>query len=273
MKQFVFPTRTNSKSEWKRLLDNEEGYPVEKIVDAFVGQIVSDMNRTDFTYYPISDIGIVAPRAKSAIHGDLGARIAADLYKAHGLAYPVCVQRLKRLYVDQARTMHAEKNARLLARMPGSDEKWKEMQETPISDFVKNPVAMPVTIAKPETFAPLLACLTDDVAVQEDTQFALGHIDAMGRLDLCKQGVGEPSIVQIMAALKDNTHVHHFLLGNNVVDTVGCAAIAQTIHENHRIETYYLAGNRISETGVAVIADALRDDDVVKHLWLKRNRS
>ena len=262
------PTRKNSKSEWKRLLDAGDA---DKIVDAFVRQIATEMQRKDYTYHPVSDIGIVAPRCSSKPHGAIAARIAKDLHALHGLKYTTCLAHLKALYLKQTEEQFEKRRRGAVALAPQSDLLWRALLERPVSEVVAHPVAMPVTIAPTEKFAPLIACLANNTAVQTDTPFPLGHIDGAGRLDLCKQGVGEQSIAAIMAPLKDNTHVRHFLLGNNIVDAPGCNAIAETIRTNHRIETYYLAGNRIDAAGMGVIAAALADDTAVKHLWLKRN--
>jgi len=94
-----------------------------------------------------------------------------------------------------------------------------------------------------------------------------------GRMDLCKQVVGEPWIADLMKSLVNNQHIKHFLLGNNIIDLAGAKAIADFITHPHQsqIETWYLAGNRIDADGIELISKALQTDPHCKALWLKRN--
>ncbi|KAF3761383.1 RNI-like protein [Cryphonectria parasitica EP155] len=103
-------------------------------------------------------------------------------------------------------------------------------------------------------------------------EFKRGVIYEDGRLDLCKMVVGPDHIDALMDALESNTHIRHFLLGNNVITNHGARRIAQFARDHpHRMQTWYLAGNHIKPAGFHALASALRGSDVLGSLWLKRN--
>jgi Ran GTPase-activating protein (RanGAP) involved in mRNA processing and transport len=160
---------------------------------------------------------------------------------------------------------------------------WTTVQNPlPIHDLVRRPVAMPVDIPTTNAvFAGIFADLSSDKSESSDAE--RGKIFADGRLDMCKQVVGPPFIGELMTALRGNTHVRHFLLGNNVAGTPGVNAISEYIRWSASagaaaaltvstpLHTWYLAGNEIDGAGMSVLTDAMLTNSEVRYVWLKRN--
>ncbi len=144
----------------------------------------------------------------------------------------------------------------------------------PISDEVVNPKAMPVNVAPLKELQPFFNHMKQNIpAGIKELEFTRGvHYDD-GRIDLCKQVVGSSWICNLMDSIKNNPHVDHFLLGNNIIDIVGANAIGKFISSEHvpKIKTWYIAGNRITTDGIQIICEALEHDTDAEALWLKRN--
>jgi len=156
---------------------------------------------------------------------------------------------------------------------------------------VTTPIRCPIItdpaagLAPPADFDPLLARLhqagpdrvngeagADDHPEQNAAEvFPRGTVQADGRLDLCKQGVGPVQAGLITAAAAHSPLVRHLLLGTNGLGTDGSRAVADALEPGHGIETLYLGCNLIGPAGVDALADRLAGDDTVKALWLKRN--
>ncbi|KAL7928757.1 hypothetical protein V8C35DRAFT_317226 [Trichoderma chlorosporum] len=104
-------------------------------------------------------------------------------------------------------------------------------------------------------------------------EFRKGVVYEDGRMDLCKMVVGPDHIGRLMDSLRTNTHVRHFLLGNNIIGPAGVQAISRFITEfPERMETWYLAGNCIQGgESFKALVDALVKSPVVSNVWLKRN--
>ncbi|KAJ1325794.1 NLR family CARD domain-containing 5 [Microdochium nivale] len=103
-------------------------------------------------------------------------------------------------------------------------------------------------------------------------EFRRGVLYEDARLDLCKQVVGPDHIGALMQALRTNTFVRHFLLGNNIIGPVGARAISDFIHDfPDRMDTWYLAGNCVDGAGFKVLVDAMVKSKSVTNIWLKRN--
>lgn len=142
----------------------------------------------------------------------------------------------------------------------------------PIHELVLRPVAMPVEIPGAAVFKDIFADLASDAT--SSTMAERGKIFEDGRLDMCKQVVGPPHISTLMRSLRGNTHIEHFLLGNNVSGTAGVDAISEYIRTkpaHSHIKTWYLAGNEIDGAGMSKLVDAMLRDTDMKYLWLKRN--
>lgn len=103
-------------------------------------------------------------------------------------------------------------------------------------------------------------------------EFKRGIIYEDGRLDLCKMVVGPDHIDELMDSLKNNTHILHFLLGNNIITNHGARRIARFVRDHpDRMRTWYLAGNHIKPPGFCELARALEGSPILEQLWLKRN--
>ncbi|GAQ84483.1 hypothetical protein KFL_001910020 [Klebsormidium nitens] len=148
-----------------------------------------------------------------------------------------------------------------------------------VSRAVREPRAMPVALTDAAEFRPFFDFLKADQVPWSNTnpdpgarvEFPRGIFYSDGRMDLCKQVVGPGSIGPLMDCLRHNSHIRHFLLGNNVIGPAGARAISEFIAQNESVITWYLAGNCIDVNGVARLAAALAENDVVEALWLKRN--
>lgn len=155
---------------------------------------------------------------------------------------------------------------------------YQEAKSAGLSQQILHPEAMPVEVSKREellAFFNRLRNHTPAAPVKQDIngqyeEFDRGAYYTDGRIDLCKQVVGPDHIQELMDSFKDNPNIKHFLLGNNIIGTVGAEAIAKAIPVC-QIETWYIAGNSIDSSGAAAIAAALAHDTYCKQLWLKRN--
>lgn len=150
------------------------------------------------------------------------------------------------------------------------------------SDVVLHPQAMPIDIAPPQEFDPLLEFMSVQHApIESPVRFPKACLFPDGRLDLCKQGLGAANITRICEAAKSSPLVKHFLLGNNIVckddasllRKAGVKALSSLIANSSagNIETYYLAGNDISGENMEDLCNALLSNNQVKEVWLKRN--
>ncbi len=75
-----------------------------------------------------------------------------------------------------------------------------------------------------------------------------------------------------MGSLLANTHVKHFLLGNNIIGPSGALHIANFIStQPAKVETWYLAGNCIDAPSFEILVDSLIQSPSVTNVWLKRN--
>lgn len=170
---------------------------------------------------------------------------------------------------------------RILAQGP-----WDQATQ-PLSITGAPSLPMPVEISDKASLEPFFAHLRGDgdhsptpIARSdkepshnvEILEFQKGVLYSDGRLDLCKMATGPRSIRDLMAALRTNTFVRHFLLGNNVIGPVGAKEIAAYItYRPDQIETWYLAGNCIDTDSCSLLVEAMIKSRVITNVWLKRN--
>jgi NLR family CARD domain-containing protein 3 len=84
--------------------------------------------------------------------------------------------------------------------------------------------------------------------------------------------VGPQHITTLLAALRTNTFVKHFLLGNNLIGPRGARALADFIKDHpNKIETWYLAGCCIDAPSFRLFVDQIINSSVCHSIWLKRN--
>ena len=160
------------------------------------------------------------------------------------------------------------------ARKFGKRQIFESLLDEPICDLILNPVPMPVEVAPLDELTPFFSHLKQGkAAAKECVEFPRGAYYSDGRIDMCKQVVGRDWIGELVDSVKDNPHVEHFLLGNNIVGDRGASKIAALIESKSRaaIKTYYLAGNCFTAKGAAKLGNALRQNCEVESLWLKRN--
>lgn len=160
---------------------------------------------------------------------------------------------------------------------------WCLLKKKEIAVPVGRPTAMSVEISPLEELQPFFNHLANDGSIRNNQvignnnylKFERGVVYPDGRMDLCKQVVGDKWIGNLMEALKTNTQIEHFLLGNNVTKLEGGKAIGEYLVSQHpnKIKTWYLAGSEFNSKALEYIVNGFltsRDNDV-KALWLKRN--
>lgn len=233
----------------------------------------------------VSDVIYYLPSVKSK-HSALGRDVAKICYgdqtdtdvacyaKFHALTKPL------RKYVTD-RVIAATEERRLAAKSANgsvccvrkkADD--KEVKDE-ISDAIVNPVPMPVEIAPRDYLTPFFTHLRRNEPWTGDKEFFRGALFEDGRMDLCKQVVGPTHIEELCASVSGNSHIKHFLLGNNIAfdrHPERAKAMAELMRDNSlQIETWYLAGNCINPEAILVLCEALMGNTVAKALWLKRN--
>lgn len=214
------------------------------------------------------------------------------------IQYEVLRKQAVASYRDVAAAKRAEEQLRQMNRPERLNQPWD-----PAQDPVELPKAtpMPVEIGQKSDFTDCFAFLKSDdggrveallnmpdsssilpslgaIIGEEPTynsrllEFKRGVVYEDGRLDLCKMVVGPDHIDELMDSLDLNTHIRHFLLGNNVITNHGARRIAEFIRDHpERMKTWYLAGNHIKPAGFCELAQALEGSEVLEQLWLKRN--
>lgn len=131
-----------------------------------------------------------------------------------------------------------------------------------------------LNVPDPSTLLPSLGAIIGKEPIYNTQllEFKRGVVYEDGRLDLCKMVVGPDHIDELMDSLDVNTHIRHFLLGNNVITNHGARRIAKFVRKHpDRMKTWYLAGNHIKPAGFFELAQALEGSEVLEQLWLKRN--
>lgn len=204
------------------------------------------------------------------MYGDVTCDDLACLAKFHALTKPL------RKRVTDFVIADAERQ-RLESKLGGGSccVRAKHRQSDELSDAIINPVPMPVEVAPREFLLPFFTYLRSDLPWTGDKEFFRGALFGDGRMDLCKQVVGPTHIEELCASVAGNSHIRHFLLGNNVAfdkHPERAAAMARVMADNTvAIETWYLAGNCIDPEAVETLSAALEHNTVAKALWLKRN--
>jgi Ran GTPase-activating protein (RanGAP) involved in mRNA processing and transport len=190
---------------------------------------------------------------------------------------------LARYYTARELARHEAFQEQIRARV--AHPSWCSLKNRPPGVLITRPQAMPVTEANPTDLEPIFSHIAadgpacpntyDTVGKEMCMKFTRGSLYEDGRMDLCKQVVGPTSIGNLMHALRSNSHISHFLLGNNIIGSTGAQAIAAFIndHTAPRMQTWYLAGNELDAEGIRLICDALiaSNDTACNQLWLKRN--
>lgn len=278
-------------NEWKvlsnTLLDNNDIDNVNAVVIKFSNQIKNDLENLKNTV-DVSECGFNSPRLGSSLDKKykIAHLIAYSLFtfnetknfddeKVHAyIRYQKILSKLSRAFIEQKEKEETLSNQFKEVRKTYQRKYFCELKKKPLNDLIINPVAMPVEIAPIEELEPFFVHLANNIKVDiPELEFIRGVQYDDGRMDLCKQVVGPPHIEKLMESLKNNVHITHFLLGNNIIGIEGAKAIAKFLQEQNKpkIKTWYLAGNQIDSYGIQLIANALKYDIVCEALWLKRN--
>jgi Ran GTPase-activating protein (RanGAP) involved in mRNA processing and transport len=281
--KITYPT-----NQWEDLLHKLESgdADLDTVVKKFTDQLRLDekASRED---KPVTDCGLSAPRR--GLHIDklteIGKYIAFALYPPKDksrdnrimsyVLYSQTISILRRKFIKQTED-EFNKNKKIKAQLKVDyiQKNFCTLKDKLPQCMITHPTAMPVDVAPIEELEDFFNHMKKNISTDKEfLEFTRGAHYSDGRIDLCKQVVGEPWIQQLMDSIKDNNYVQHFLLGNNIIDYTGAQAIANFISSEHvpEIETWYIAGNRIDEKGIELIANTLKTDTDAKSLWLKRN--
>lgn len=277
----------------------ESEFDADDFVNYFSELLIADKSALD-KGGDVSDAGMFAPRAGglNVVKKDLAKRIAFNVCPPHyntdesriksRITFQHLLAKLRNKYIAQLsndNAFYTPKENFKKARYNEHGGLWCTLKQSKqLSTSVLEPTAMPVEISSYEELEPFIKFLSDDcknptifegarIDGEMCHQFKRGTMFDDGRMDLCKQVVGPTWIERLMEALKSNTHVEHFLLGNNIINETGANAIKRFLLEDHspKIKTWYLAGNDINAKGISDIVDGLQHDSYVTQLWLKRN--
>ncbi len=279
----------NKTNEWKTLIENiTDDSSLQEAVNKFCDQLLKD-DENFSKEQPVSNCGYNAPRMSSSMDKKwkIGHLIAFKLFPPDltkkdeeaqriwsYIRYQRLITRLSKTFVEQVEREETLKSQFREVRQTQQRKYFCELKNRPLSNFITEPTPMPVEVSPLEELLPFFEHLSSNCEVViPQMEFIRGVQYNDGRMDLCKQVVGPPHIGRLMESLKNNTHVDHFLLGNNIIGINGAKAIAQFLTGEHKpqIKTWYIAGNEINAEGIAMIADALKNDKVCEALWLKRN--
>ncbi|MDJ0516543.1 MAG: hypothetical protein QNJ74_09905 [Trichodesmium sp. MO_231.B1] len=263
------------------MIDNTRDLNIQTIIN----QIHEDEKRLS-EGEKVSDIALKIPQIDSGEdkRSGLGHKLARQLFPAKDedrigsyIAYGRLLARLRRAYKSQIAEANA-KNSQVdpyrQARMFGSRHIFEQLLSAPLSDSILNPQPMPVEVPPYQELEPFFTHMKKGKPADRPCQeFTRGAYYNDGRIDMCKQVVGDLYIGNLVESIRENPYVEHFLLGNNIVGDEGASKIASLASHGYtpRIKTYYLAGNCLTEKGAAELADALVGDRHAESLWLKRN--
>lgn len=137
---------------------------------------------------------------------------------------------------------------------------------------VLNPEAMPITPSDTKMFKPFFEYMKLDDIPETPKSFIKGTFFPDQRMDLCKQGLSNDSMIELCNIVKTSDKVDHFLLGNNKVlsDKDVMNEFCEMV-KNTKIKTLYLAGNDINAVSNQILSKSLYNNKYVEALWLKRN--
>lgn len=291
---------SNDVTEWNELIRRvtESRDCFDEVVSKFVKQILMDLAYAETEPHNVSRAAEAVPRQRTA-RNDAAHKIAYAISEQLSLAtigertaplsrvqlgkvWSNTIGRLRKILDKRDRDMELlalerarkKRGWKLRTLTNYYDIDWASLPNPwPVHELVSHPVAMPVDVPEsPAVFADIFRDLESN-AVESHTA-ERGKIFEDGRLDMCKQVVGPPHIGALMKSLRSNSHVEHFLLGNNVSGKRGTDAISDYIRTkpaHSHIKTWYLAGNEIDGHGMTNLADAMLTDPDVRYVWLKRN--
>jgi hypothetical protein len=174
--------------------------------------------------------------------------------------YTKIISKLSKAYVEQyTREFILNNKFKLFRLLEHNRKNWCSLKNKPLSKAITEPTAMDVEVASYEELEPFFKFLdSNSVPIDNNWEkepcmkFIKGALYQNKRLDLCKQVVGPNWIEILMNSLVNNTQIEHFLLGNNIIGTIGAKAIGNFLLNEHKpkIKTWYIAGNSINQEGI-----------------------
>jgi len=276
-------------NEWKTSLNtlNSDNASINNVVMKFTDQLKKDYINLK-NNERVSDCAYNAPRMGGSLDKKykISHYIAYDLFPVDEtkifevekvksyISYQKILSKLSRAFIEQLEKEETLNEQFKEVRKTYQRKYFCELKNKPINDKIINPTPMPVEVASIEELNPFFEHLANNIKVEDpELEFTRGVQYNDGRMDLCKQVVGDLHIRKLMESLKNNTQVTHFLLGNNIIGINGAKAIAEFLNDGYgtQIKTWYLAGNHIDSDGINWIAFSLRNNTVCEALWLKRN--
>lgn len=303
--------KSESKSEWSNIMkiitknmneitsntqdltNNIKLLAIQELLKKIVNQLLLDeQNLNQGNIEAISDCALHAPRdycSKNARNKPLRLShyCAQVMFIDNGkmkeilhakIHWQRLIATLSRVYVDeQIRKAILEDETKTSRLLQHQRKGWCELKKRTITIPVGKPTAMPVDIAPLEELLPFFEYLSTNgnINIAPYLEFKRGTVYPDGRMDLCKQVVGDLWIGNLMNALKTNTQIKHFLLGNNITGLAGGKAIGNYLSHEHpnKIITWYLAGSDFTSEAIKYIVDGFIDgnDKNCNALWLKRN--
>jgi hypothetical protein len=274
----------------------DSGEDIDTLVDMFAEALTEDI-KSHKNGQTVSDCAFFAPRRTKSSETnknrkDFVNRLTYKMYPPKSqdrkdivrsyISYQKCLSALHKKFKEQEFEKIVEKEKFKISRLSEHKKIWCSLKNRPLSTAVTEPAAMPVDISSKEELDPFFDFLKKDIPVdhksieyntewipdEECIKFNRGAIYVDGRMDLCKQVVGPLWINKLMESLVNNHQVKHFLLGNNIIGTVGAIAIKNFLLESHipKIHTWYLAGNDIDTEGISHLVDGLQFDTDVREL-------
>lgn len=278
-------------NQWKTLLKNiVDEKSQELAVTLFTKQLRFDEGNL-LLKQPVSECGYNAPRISSSLDKkcNIARQIALSIYPVKELQdsdnqkqqqvwsyirYQRLIANLSKNFMEELEKEDTLNSQFREVRQTQQRKYFCELKKRPLSKQITDPLPMPVEVASAETLQPFFDHLSSNGETHiPQLEFVRGVQYNDGRMDLCKQVVGPDHIGKLMDSLKNNTQISHFLLGNNIIGSLGAKSISEFLSNDHKpqIKTWYLAGNEIDGEGIKLISNSLKHNTVCEALWLKRN--
>ena len=279
-KTFIPTTRKTSVSEWGQFIKA----PTEILTKILIirDQINEDYKKMKLNL-DISDLSIVLPRTRNLTsmrkrtdNYDVSKLVGKDAeqYLSLKVAESYCLKYLNiedelksrmvfnKILATLSSYYHKREEEKfnidfIYKQARSNTDKWCSLSNRPLSKRITEPMAMPVQEAPLEELKDFFNFLSSGGKIEPNfydrdrdnmcMKFTRGALYTDGRLDMCKQVVGPSHIEMLMNSLSKNTTINHFLLGNNIIDTIGAKSIANFIinHPNHTSHIFFQSSNKM----------------------------
>ena len=276
-KMLKYKSEKKDNNQWKTLLKNIIDENTQNTaVTLFTKQLKLDEENYNLKQQ-ITECGYNAPRISSSLDKkcNIARQIALECYPIDKtkeyepqkvwsfIRYQRLIANLSRAFMEQLDKEETLNSQFREVRQTQQRKYFCELKNRPLSKQITDPLPMPVEVANIDTLKPFFDHLESNCQVEiPQLEFIKGVQYNDGRMDLCKQVVGPAHIGKLMDSLKNNTHITHFLLGNNIIGIEGAKSINKFLLENNNnnnkptIKTWYLAGNEINDEGAKLLGRA-----------------